>query len=103
MRKKIRELEEQMAKETNPKRIEELARSIMALEKCETERKEQEELEVRMNTELKGAKDNLKISTINLILTSIFGALSVGVTAWAAKETVKARKNEIKMKTDYRV
>ena len=103
MREKIKELEEQMCRETNPKKIEEIARAIMALEKCETETKEQEELEVRMKTELKNAKGNLKINTINLVLTSIFGAISVGITAWAAKETVKTRRNQIKTGMDYEV
>ena len=103
MRKKIKELEEQMCKETNPKKIEEIARAIMALEKCETETAEQEELKVRMETELKNAKGALKASTINLILTGVFGALSVGITAWAAKETVQARRNQIKTGMDYEV
>lgn len=103
MREKIKELEEQMCKETNPKKIEEIARAIMALEKCATEHKEQEELEVRMKTEISGAKNTLKINTINLIITSVFGALSLGVTAWAAKETVKTRRNQIKTGMDYEV
>ena len=103
MRKKISELEEQAAKETNLEKLEKLGRSIMALEKCETERKEQEELEVRMNTELKSAKNNLKIQTIGLIVTSVLGVLGFGVSAWAASETVKTRRNEIKARTDYKV
>lgn len=102
-KERIMELEKKMDETNDVKQKEKLASLIWELERIDKEREAQNELAVRMDTELDSAKNNLKIQIINLVITSVIGLAGVGITAWAATQTVKERRNERKAGLDYKL